>query len=322
MTGRVVSVIAAALLGLVALAAPALRGGSIAHAQGNAATKEASKHFQRGVTLYGEADYRAALVEFRKAYEIAPNATVLYNIGQTYYQLQNYAAALTTLERYLSEAGASASHRSEVEQTLDILQSRVGKISVTTNISPCEISVDDEHIARTPLREPLLVSIGRRKVTAACDGRPAESKFVELAAGESEPVQFSFAETSTAITSSRKPADGGGKPANWAMRMWVATGVFGAVAAVSGVLAFKASRDLDSARKENPVLPENQAAKAADLANKSSSVTRWSLIADIAGVATLVSGAVALKFTLSKSESREVVLSVMPNGIQIAGSFR
>jgi hypothetical protein len=321
MTGRAVSVIAAALLGLLTLAAPAVLGGSAAHAQ-SAATKEASKHFQRGVTLYGEADYRAALVEFRKAYEIAPNATVLYNIGQTYYQLQNYAAALTTLERYLSEAGASASHRNDVEQTLDILQSRVGRVTVSANVSPCEISVDDEHVARTPLREPVLVSIGRRKITAACEGRPAENKFVDIAAGESAPVQFSFAETSTAITSSRTPADSDAKPANWAARMWVVTGVLGAGALVSGALAFKASRDLKSAREENPVLPENQAAKADDLSRKSSAVTRWSLIADVAGIATLVSGAVALKFTLSKSDSQEVVLSVMPNGIQIAGSFR
>jgi hypothetical protein len=321
MTGRVVSVIAAALLGLLALGAPALRGSSIAHAQ-SAANKEASKHFQRGVTLYGEADYRAALVEFRKAYEIAPNATVLYNIGQTYYQLQNYAAALTTLERYLSEAGSSASHRSEVEQTLDTLQSRVGKISITANISPCEISVDDEHTARTPLREPLLVSIGRRKVTAACEGRPAESKFVDIAAGDTAPVQFSFAEASTAITSSRTPVDSGGKPANWAGRMWIATGVLGATALASGVYAFKLSRDLKSAREANPVLPENQAARAADLDQRSSDVTRYSLIADIVGVTALVAGGIALKLTLSKSKSEEVVLSIMPNGIQIAGSFR
>jgi tetratricopeptide (TPR) repeat protein len=317
MTGRVVSIIAAALL---ALGAPALRGGSIAHAQ-SAAAKEASKHFQRGVTLYGEADYRAALVEFRKAYEISPNATVLYNIGQTYYQLQNYAAALTTLERYLSEAGNSASHRTEVEQTLDILQARVGKISVTANISPCEISIDDEHTAKTPLREPLLVSIGRRKVTAACEGRGAESKFVDIAAGDTAPVQFSFAQTSTAITSSRTPADTA-KPTNWAGRMWIVTGVLGAGALVSGVLAWKASRDLKSAREENPVLPENQGARAKDLQDKSSLVTTYSLIADITGVATLVAGGIALKFTLSKSKSQEVVLSVMPNGIQIAGSFR
>lgn len=319
MTGRAVSVVAAVML---ALCAPSLQGSSLARAQGSSATaKEASKHFQRGVALYGEADYRAALVEFRKAYDISPNATVLYNIGQTYYQLQNYAAALTTLERYLNEAGAQASHRGEVEQTLEILQSRVGKVSVTTNISPCEISIDDEHLAKTPMREPLLVSIGHRKITAACDGRTAETRFVDIAAGDTQPVQFSFAETTSPVGTARKTADTGAPP-NWATRMWVATGVLGAGALVTGVLAFKASSDLKSAREEKPVLPEEQAAKTADLSHKSSLVSRWSLIADIAGVATLITGGIALKLTLSKSKSHEVNVSVMPNGIQFAGTFR
>jgi len=59
--------------------------------------REAGKHFQRGVTLYNETDYRAALVEFRRAYDLAPNAAVLYNIGETEYQLRDYASALITL---------------------------------------------------------------------------------------------------------------------------------------------------------------------------------------------------------------------------------
>src|SRR4051812_31637230 len=70
-----------------------------AHAQETAAQKEAGTHFQRAVQLYSEADYRAALVEFKRAYELAPHVTVLYNLGQTHYQLQNYAEALNTFER-------------------------------------------------------------------------------------------------------------------------------------------------------------------------------------------------------------------------------
>src|SRR5580704_5653549 len=68
-------------------------------------TKQAADHFDRGVAMYGEADYRAALVEFKKAYEIAPNAAVLYNLGQTYYQLQNYAEALSAFEQYIALGG-------------------------------------------------------------------------------------------------------------------------------------------------------------------------------------------------------------------------
>jgi hypothetical protein len=312
MTRRVVSIAIVALLAIV--------GGSASIARADVPAKEASKHFQRGVALYGEADYRAALVEFRKAYEIAPNATVLYNIGQTYYQLQNYAAALTTLERYLAEAGSTASHRPEVEQTLEILQSRVGRISVTSNVAGCEIAVDDEHVARSPLREPVLVSIGHRKVTATCDGRPADTRYVDVAAGDTAPVQFSLAEPSTALGAARPATDAVAKPTNWAYRLWVGTVVLGAGAFVTGSIAFKESRDLKSLRAEDPVQPENQPSKALALSDKAKLVSRLSLAADVLGVAALVTGGIALKLTLSKST--EVRVSVVPGGVQLAGTFR
>lgn len=312
MTGRVASIALVVLLAVV--------GGSAPIARADVPAKEASKHFQRGVALYGEADYRAALVEFRKAYEIAPNATVLYNIGQTYYQLQNYAAALTTLDRYLNEAGSGAAHRSEVEQTLEILQSRVGRISVTTNVAACEISIDDEHAARTPLREPILVSIGHRKVTAACDGRQTESKYADVAAGDITPVQFSLADPGSGLGSVQKPAAPPAKPANWAYRLWVTAGVVGGGALITGAIAFNESRDLKSLRGQSPADPEQTDARARALSDKSTLVSRLSLAADVLGAVALVSGGIALKLSLSKST--EVRVAVVPGGLQLAGTFR
>jgi uncharacterized membrane protein len=77
--GRLLKIIAAVL---------ALAVATLAGARGEAqdvatATRDAGKHFQRGVSLYGEADYRAALIEFKRAYALAPNAAVLYHVGQT-----------------------------------------------------------------------------------------------------------------------------------------------------------------------------------------------------------------------------------------------
>src|SRR6476619_3947094 len=147
MTARVLSLAMMAGVVCLALASPA----GAQPTPSPSAVAEAGKHFQRGVTMYNEADYRAALVEFRRAYETAPNAAVLYNIGQTYYQLQNYAAALSTLERYLAESGPTAPHRQEVEQTIATLQARVGKVAITTNVPDCEITIDDELVGKTPL---------------------------------------------------------------------------------------------------------------------------------------------------------------------------
>src|SRR4051812_23481825 len=114
----------AALLFFVSLTAP-LSANAQAAKPTSEATRDAGKHFQRGVALFNEADYAGAIAEFRKAYEIAPNAAVLYNIGQTHFQLRSYAAALQAFEKYLAEAGAGAEHRAEAEANVETLRSRV-----------------------------------------------------------------------------------------------------------------------------------------------------------------------------------------------------
>src|SRR4029077_6652980 len=138
------------------LAAPAAHADPPAPSSAASPVKEATTHFRRGVALYNEADYRGALIEFKRAYEIAPNASVLYNVGETYYQLQNYAAALAVFERYLTEAGTSAPHRREVEQTLETLRTRVGNVQISTNVPDCEITVDDDLVGKTPSGTPVV----------------------------------------------------------------------------------------------------------------------------------------------------------------------
>src|SRR5262249_30048128 len=121
----------------------------------NSAQKEAGSHFQRGVVLYNEADYRGALVEFKRAYEVSPAVAVLYNIGQTSFQLQDYANALHMFERYLAEGGGP--HKAEVEGSVATLRTRVGKIDVTTTAQGCDIAIDDEPVGKSPLPKPVLM---------------------------------------------------------------------------------------------------------------------------------------------------------------------
>src|SRR5664279_276256 len=57
----------------------------------------ASVSFRQGVELYREANFEAALVEFRKAYQLSPSYKVLYNIAQSYFELHDYVNAQTNL---------------------------------------------------------------------------------------------------------------------------------------------------------------------------------------------------------------------------------
>jgi hypothetical protein len=305
---------------LMSLAIPlSLR--SVAHAQPAAsAAAEAGKHFQRGVTLYNEADYRAALVEFRRAYETTPNAAVLYNIGQTYYQLQNYAAALVALGRYLTEAGPTAPHRRDVEATIDTLQSRVGKVAISTSAPGADITVDDELVGKTPLDEPVLVSVGRRKITALRDGRVTETRFVDVAAGDTVTVALTADPRGTPAGPASPPSPGPSK--NMITAGWVVTGIAGAAAVGLGGYAWLASRDLSNERNANPVPADGLSAKRDDLANKSSKVSTFSHIADGALIVAAVAGGVTLYLTLSRSKEHETHVAITPTGIQIAGTFR
>lgn len=263
--------------------------------------REAAKHFQRGVVLYSETDYRAALVEFKRAYGLAPNAAVLYNIGETEYQLQDYAAALTTFKRYLAESNPTDSHRPEVEASVEVLKTRVGQLSITTTPPGAEITIDDQLIGKTPLDEPVLVSIGHRKVAATMSGRPAITRYVDVAADDNVSValhlpvpldgaQFSAQTQRTTVPSEVLPSRGNGS----ALRVigWVATGALTAGAVTFGLLANNEAEDLRRARNTFPTT-------STQLNHDANLTTTYSVIADAMTAAAVVVGGITLFSTVS-----------------------
>jgi tetratricopeptide (TPR) repeat protein len=157
------------------------------------AVKDAEKHFENGVTLYGEHDFKAALVEFEKAYQIAPNPAVLYNIGQADYELQNYAGALDSFNRYLAEGHPNKSRRAEVQTTLDALKARVASLDIGSNLDGSDVLIDDAEVGKTPLPKLVTVSIGSRKITVMHDGYTPLNRVVDVASGDSLKIEMDFA---------------------------------------------------------------------------------------------------------------------------------
>ncbi|MBC7977167.1 MAG: hypothetical protein H7138_19505, partial [Myxococcales bacterium] len=96
---------------------------------------------------------------------------------------------------------------------------------------------------------------------------------------------------------------------------WSATGVLAAGAITTTVLAFRASSQLQDARRSFPVAQ-------ADLDRKASTVRSYAIAADVLTALTLVTGGVTLTYTLTRSPSHEVTVAVVPGGVQLAGSFR
>ena len=301
----------------------------IALAQGSPSqesVRDAGKHFQRGVALFNEADYAGALAEFRRAYEIAPNPAVLYNIGQTQFQLRSYAAALGSFERYVAEAGTNAEHRTEAQTAIETLRSRVGKIDVTAP-DGSEVTIDDEVAGKTPL-PPVLAAVGKRKVVATKDGRSSPPRFVEVAAGETVKAELRIEESAPAAASSmatqtttRTPATE--KSYSPAIALWATTGALAVGSVVVGVLALKKDSDLKNAREAYNGQTVDQRRAAIDDAGSPKTLA---LISDILIPLTVVAGGAAIYFTLvppkkASTSSASVRVKLTPGGAGVAGTF-
>ncbi|HEY1816568.1 MAG TPA: tetratricopeptide repeat protein [Kofleriaceae bacterium] len=281
-------------------------------------TKQAGEHFDRGVAMYNEADYRAALVEFKKAYEIAPNAAVLYNLGQTYYQLQNYAEALSAFTQYLAQSGDSPSHEAEVKSAIATLKLRVGKVMVTTNLPGSEITVDDELAGKAPLTAALDVSIGHRKITVLHNGNDPQTRYVDVAAGDLVKIEIDLAPPASEGTPLPAGPAEHAEPTDrttLAIGGWIATGALAAGALTVGAIAWHTSSQLSDLRNTFPADPS-------ELNSKSSRVVTLSAIADGLGAAAIVAGGFSLYWTLTRHGDTEVHAAVVPGGVSIAGSFR
>jgi hypothetical protein len=294
---------------------------------------EADGHFRRGVELYKEADYRAALIEFRRAYDLAPAYQVLYNIGETSYQLQDYAAALKTLEQYLGEGGArlAPDRRAEVEKEIAKLRLRVAKMIFVTPIADVEITVDDVSVGKTPFDGPVIVSAGRRKIVASKAGRPSLTKLIDVAGGDTLSVPLALAEAEGAPAPAPSPAPAPGTPgaprtppASVPVWPWVATGALAAGAVVTGILALGASSDLRGKLDAFPANPD-------DITSARGTTKALALTTDVLIGAAAVMGGVSIYLTVASRGSPDhaekqghapaVRLGVTPGGVRVLGTF-
>ncbi|MES1205000.1 MAG: hypothetical protein ABUS79_03605 [Pseudomonadota bacterium] len=255
-----------------------------------AKTAEAKEHFQRGVDLYDEGDSSGALVEFSRSYQIVPAFKVLYNMGQLAYQRQDYVAALGHLRRYLEDGGDSVApeRRRQVEQDIKRLEVRIGRIEVETHEDGADILLDDVDVAKAPLVEPLLANVGRRKVGFVSRRGARQTRWVEVAGGETAHVRFDPARPSSPALSAGARATRPGRSAflltpaagmvltktglptsgrkeddtedenlrprsrgKWLA--WATAGLLGAGAATAGAFAYSASRDLQRSRDAYPI---------------------------------------------------------------------
>jgi len=325
------------------LAAALLFGGTNARAD----TEEGRVHFQRGVQFYKEGDFRAALIEFKRAYDAAPNYKVLYNLGQTSLELQDYASALVAFRKYLDEGGKDvpAARRAQVEGELKKLEGRVARVAVRTNLEGAEIQVDDVTVAKAPAT--VVVGAGRRKIAVVKAGTPPQSRMIDVAGGDDVTVDLEVAPPtttttnpppvhdtttttaqnppppSTTTTEAPPPKGGGLSTATWIGI--VTTGTLAVGAGVFGGLALSAKGSYDDA-----IATPGADARIRDARSQTRA---FALTTDILAGAAIVSAGVTVVLALTThgapkpaadektASKRRVDFAVGPTGAFLAGTF-
>jgi hypothetical protein len=287
------------------------------------ARAEAKARYERGVELYEEDNFRGALVEFNRCYELTGDYRVLFNVGQVCYQLQDYVCAVTSLEKYLRDGGSevAADRRQSVQAEIDKLRARIATVTIESNVSGALLSVDDVPAGTTPL-EPILMSAGAHRITLTHEGYLPLSQVITVAGSEKRTVKLNLVKA------------GGGKvvvreeikepESRWTTLSYVGLGAGGAMiagSAITGVLALRSSSKMQKEQYVGAPSPE-----ATDL---QSDVETYRLTSDILAAAGVITLGTTLYLTLARDVGKEqpapskpeVGVLFGPGSAAVVGSF-
>lgn len=290
--------------------APALAPSS--PAAGTQAGEEASTRFKRGLQLFDEGDYSLALVEFERAYQLAPNYRALYNIGLVNVQLGRYADATRTFEQYLRDGGDDIPppRKVEVTHSLTELKLRTATVDLSANVPGAEVSLDGRPVDSTLFHGPTLIDAGEHTFRAAAMGFQPAAQTLTLAGGDVASVRLQL----TALSSSQA------EPAHEGFRSLfvpgvIATGALAAGAIGSGVIVLVARSRLNSLQS-TAGSSESQRASAANEVNAAAAA------ADACSGLAIAAGGVSLYFSLRVDHSPRPSSGVIdPPKLVFSGTF-
>lgn len=296
---------------------------------------EARTRYKKGLDLYQEGAFDAALIELQKAYDKAPTYKILYNIALVNNQLNDYAGALRNFRRYLEEGGKKldAKRRAEVEREIKKLEGRVATIALEVTPDGADVLVDDLVIGQAPLSDPLVVNAGKRKIGAAKPGYFPMARVVVVGGGDEKQLTLNLRDTSSGPppSSPSTPATGGGEtpkspppaaadsPSDVPWALWGITAGLGVATGVAGFLTLGAEKDLDDKRAA-PATKD-------DLDSAASKTRTLAIVTDVLLVGTVAVGGYALYVTVAggsddaPSKDAALRLQVGPGSVGLTGAF-
>ncbi len=287
-------------------------------AKASSEIEAARVHFQRGIEFFNDESYEAALVEFQRAYEIAPSYQILYNTGRIHVALKNYARALRDLRKYLAEGGANISddRRAQVNEFIRTLQQKVATLQIVSKVPGALISVDDHPVGTAPV-QGLVVNPGDRRVTASKPGYLPVTVVVKVTATEARRLEIS----PTKVAQSKVVVQ---RSSIAPVIAWTATGLLTAGAVASGIVALNAEKDLNDRKDSEIGAPKGAFDDDAD------KVKTWAIATDALAAGALIAGGISVYLTFFNQDPAEraatapkpqLGLAVTPRDVALHGTF-
>jgi hypothetical protein len=139
---------------------------------------------------------RAALDEFRIAYQLGPQCKFLCNIGRLNDELNRSTEAVTALRACAACGQVEEEHRQKAGQRIRELEATIGRLGVRvsmagTQADGAKIEVDGRVVAVSPLRETIPVEVGPHRVRVIL-GEQSHEASVNAVAGQETPVVIEF----------------------------------------------------------------------------------------------------------------------------------
>lgn len=171
-----------------------------AQAVSDADRAAAKERFARGVEHLRAEDYHSAAAQFEKAYELAPFAVVLYNLGVAYAKSNRPVKASDALQKVIAAPGKLKAERiARAKELLAEQTARIGMVDVVVDQAGAEVRIDGESAGQSPLAAPIRLRAGEHFVEVVKSGFAPFRKTLTLAGGATERVAVTLEATELAF---------------------------------------------------------------------------------------------------------------------------
>jgi hypothetical protein len=152
----------------------------------------ARKAWDAAKQLAAANDYKGALVEFQRAFDLSQNPRVLFNVGVTEKLLTHYARAVDAWDKELHVGAGklTPAETTELKNAIAIVQQFVTTIEVAANEPDATLFIDDYAVGKTPFIGPVRIDVGKHTLRLSKEGFVDATQMVDVASGQRTPVTF------------------------------------------------------------------------------------------------------------------------------------